>query len=201
MKSYMIKRYSQLFCLCISLFSISSVSATSLLPISLEQLSTRASLIFYASVVNNQVRKDEISGRIATFTEFEIIELIKDDTGKDHSENRHIIKQLGGHLKSSQTIVRVHGVPKYQVGNRYVVFLPEESSLGFCSPLGLHQGSFAVTTINGEQIISNGHSLAQQSGNVFSNSSVQVPLAVTNNRPSQARLYDFINSVRAYNVP
>jgi len=195
MKSYLIKRYSQLFCLCISLFSVSPASATSLLPISLEQLSTRANLIFYASVVNNEVKKDEASGRIATFTEFEVIELIKGS-----SEKRHIIKQLGGFLESRQTIVRIHGVPQYQVGNRYVVFLPEESSLGFCSPLGLHQGSFAVTTINGEQIISNGHSLAQQSSNVFSKSNVQVPLAVTNNRPSQALLYDFINSVRAYNV-
>jgi hypothetical protein len=47
------------------------------LPVSLEQLSTKATLIFYGQVLNNQVKKDEQSGHIATFTEFRIIDLIK----------------------------------------------------------------------------------------------------------------------------
>ena len=194
------KSYALLLSFLISLFSIAPAAATSLLPISLEQLSTRSSLIFYGSVVSNQVKKDTISGRIVTFTEFEVIELIKGSSEKTHS-----IKQLGGRLENTQTISRIHGIPQYQVGNRYVVFLPKESSLGFCSPLGLHQGSFTVTTVDGEQIISNGHSLAQQSSRIISDevatrSSVQVPLAVNKNKPSQANLYDFINSVRAFNA-
>ena len=70
----------------------------------------------------------------------------------------------------------------------------------------LHQGSFSVRTIDGEQIITNGHNLAQQSSRIISNdpstsnSAVQLPLAVSINNPAQARLSDFINSVRAYNA-
>jgi hypothetical protein len=184
--------------LLVSLSSISPVAATTLLPITLEQLSTRAEVIIHASVVSNQVKTDEISGQTATFTEFEVIELIKGNI----SGNRHTIKQLGGHLASTNTTLRVPGVPKYQVGSEYVVFLPAESSLGFCSPLGLQQGSFNVSMIDGEPVISNGRSLAQQPANMITSSrSALAPLAVNNSRPSQAYLSDFINSVRAFNTP
>ncbi len=186
------KLYPLLFSFLIMLFYTLPAAATSLLPLSLETLSSRATLIFYGAVISNQVKKDEISGRIVTFTEFEVIELIK-----GNSERRHTIKQLGGRLENSKTTLRVHGIPQYQVGKKYVVFLPGKSSLGFCSPLGLHQGSFAITTVNGELIVSNGHQLAQQSSNVITGANALVPLAVSNSNASQASLSDFINSIRA----
>ncbi|MCK4704462.1 MAG: hypothetical protein KAT90_03185 [Gammaproteobacteria bacterium] len=191
MKLFNILLSAALYILCLP-----SASATSLLPVSLEQLSTRASIIFYGTVINNQVKKDTQSGHIATFTEFEIIDLIK---GNIKTSN-YTIKQIGGHLKESKTVLRIHGVPKYQMGNKYVVFLPEKSSLGFSSPLGLHQGSFPVSSINGEQVISNGQGLSSPLQTI-NNNAVQIPLAVNNNKPSQARLTDFINTVRAYNTP
>ena len=191
MKLFNILLSAVLYILCLH-----SASATSLLPVSLEQLSTRASIIFYGTVINNQVKKDTQSGHIATFTEFEIIDLIK---GNIKTSN-YTIKQIGGHLKESKTVLRIHGVPKYQMGNKYVVFLPEKSSLGFSSPLGLHQGSFPVSSINGEQVISNGQGLSSPLQTI-NNNAVQIPLAVNNNKPSQARLTDFINTVRAYNTP
>jgi len=188
------KPYPIIFSLALSLLCLPASWATSMLPISLEQLSTRASLIFFGKVINNEVRKDEQSGRIATFTEFEVIDLIKGKTG-----TRHTIKQIGGHLKETGTIVRIQGVPEYVVGNSYVVFLPEKSKSGFSSPLGLHQGSFDVATVNGEQIVSNGRGLAAQPEPT--RTSVAIPLAVSVSNPSQSRLSDFINSVRAYNTP
>ena len=191
MKLFNILLSAALYILCLP-----SASATSLLPVSLEQLSTRASIIFYGTVINNQVKKDTQSGHIATFTEFEIIDLIKGDI----KTGNYTIKQIGGHLKESKTVLRIHGVPKYQMGNQYVVFLPEKSSLGFSSPLGLHQGSFPVSSINGDQVISNGQDLSHPL-QTTNNNAVHIPLAVNNNKPSQARLTDFINTVRAYNTP
>lgn len=193
MKSYII-----LFSLLFNLFSLSPVSATSMRPISLEQLSTRATLIFFGEVLSNQVKQDEKSGQIATFTEFKVIDLIKGNAADSHT-----IKQIGGVLKDRNIALRIHGVPKFQVGKSYVVFLPTKSKLGFSSPLGLHQGSFSVLNINGEQLVSNGHNLVnqaqtQQAGQ--NSKAVQVPLAVRVDRPSQARLDDFINTVRAYNA-
>jgi hypothetical protein len=182
------------FSLLLSFLLLPAAWATSVLPISLEQLSIRAHLIFYGKVIRNEVRIDEQSGRIATFTEFEIIDLIKGKAGRTHT-----IKQIGGHMKDSNTIVHIHGVPEFVTGSKYVVFLPNKSKLGFSSPLGLQQGSFDVATVNGEQIVSNGRSLTSPSDQV--SRSTQVPLAVNASNPSQSRLDDFINVIRAYNIP
>jgi len=188
------KPYFIIFGLALNFLFLSSAWATSVLPISLEQLSMRASIIFYGTAVNNQVKKDEQSGYIATFTEFQVLDLIKGEAG-----NTHTIKQIGGSLKETNTIFRVHGIPEFLTGNKYVVFLPKKSKLGFSSPLGLHQGSYSVLTINGESIVSNGRKLTEQANQNSKN--IQVPLAVRAENPSQSRLDDFINTVRAYNTP
>ncbi len=186
------KPYSIVLILLINFLVLSPASASSVVSLNLQQLSSRATLIFYAEVTSNNVKKDGQSGRIATFTVFKIIELIKGKTG-----STHLIKQIGGHLASTGTTLRIHGIPKFETGNKYVVFLPEKSSIGFSSPLGLHQGSFTVSTINGEQLVSNGRNLTEQS---TQNSSIQIPLAVRADKPTHARLDDFINTVRAYNT-
>ncbi len=177
----------------ILLFTTAPAIAASLLPISLQQLSQRASIIFYAEVSNNQTRKDADSGHIATFTAFEIIELIK-----GRAEPHHTIKQLGGVDPANNINVLIHGVPTFEIGRRYVVFLPKQSKLGFSSPLGLHQGSFLVTIEDGEKIVSSGRNLSAPSIGK-SKHSATLPLATNINKPSQARLNDFINTVRAYN--
>ncbi len=183
------KRYSIFFCLLINLLSTFSVSATSLLPLTLEQLSTRATLIFHGEVINNEVKEDKQSGQIATFTTFRVIELIK-----GNSAGTHTIKQIGGHLKESKMALRVHGVPEFTTGYRYVVFLPEKSRLGFSSPLGLHQGSFSVITVDDEETVTNGRNMAGQT------LTAQLPLAVNTEKPAQSRINDFINTVRAFNA-
>lgn len=187
------KKIFILLCLFNSLLISPTLSATSVLPLNLEQLSTRASLIFYGTVISNQVQKDTQSGQIVTLTEFEVVDLIK-----GNADSRHTIKQLGGHLKDSDMRVQIHGVPEYQTGSQYVIFLPEKSSLGFSSPIGLHQGSFSVRTIDDEKIISNGRNISPQQ--TSSNQQVQIPLATVVDNPSRARLDDFINTIRALNT-
>lgn len=186
-----------IFGLLLSLLTLSNASATSVLPLSLEQLSTRANLIFHAEVISNEVKRDAQSGQIATYTEFRIIDAIKGVTGATHT-----IKQIGGHHEASKITMRVHGVPKFLTGMTYVVFLPKKSSLGFSSPLGLHQGSFSVLTIDDEQVVTNGHNLLRQTPASAKtiNSSAQVPLAVKASNPRQSRLDDFMNTIRAYNA-
>jgi hypothetical protein len=188
------KHTSVILGLLLTLLILSPASATSLLPISLQQLSTRASLIFYAEVISNETRKDVQSGRIATFTEFKIIDLIK-----GNAESSHTIKQIGGYDPVSKTRLYIQGVPTFQTGKSYVVFLPSASALGFCSPLGLYQGSFTVTTVDGEQIVSNGRNLTEPvSTNI--NKILQIPLAINAHKPSQSRLTDFISTVRSHNI-
>ena len=179
------------FSLLFNLLVAFNTSATKLLPINLEQLSTRASLIFYATVISNTAQKDIQSGQVATFTEFEIIELIKGSAASTHT-----IKQLGGQLKESNIKFQIDGVPKYQIGNQYVVFLPQKSSLGFSSPLGLHQGSFSVENIAGENIISNGRNISALQATNIQN---QLSLSALSNKPAHASLSDFINTIHAHN--
>lgn len=193
MTKYLMKKLFIIVCLFSGLLIPPTLFATSVLPVTLERLSTRAALIFYGTVISNQVQKDSQSGQIVTLTEFEVIELIKGD-----ADTRHTIKQLGGFLKDADIMFKIHGVPEFQTGSQYVLFLPEKSSLGFSSPIGLHQGSFSVQTIEGEKVISNGRNITSQ--REPSNQKVQVPLATFVNNPSRARLADFINTVRAHNT-
>jgi len=187
------KYYLIVLSLVINLITLPQAQATSLKPLDLERLSTQAPLIFYGEVVNNHAVNDKQSGQIATLTTFKVIELIKGNTGEEHT-----IKQIGGQLADSNTKMHIPGVPKFNNGSKYVVFLTEKSKLGFSSPLGLYQGSFSVETVNGEQVISNGSRLSMPSATV--NRPIQVPLAVNTQNPTQSRLSDFINTVRSYNV-
>ncbi|HHJ35592.1 MAG TPA: hypothetical protein ENJ87_07490 [Gammaproteobacteria bacterium] len=184
------------FALFLNFLALGNATATSVLPLSLEQLSVRANLIFHAKVLSNEVKRDTQSGQIATFTKFKIIDTIKGDTGTTHT-----IKQIGGQLQSSNLALRIQGVPSFTVGRDYVVFLPDVSSLGFCSPLGLHQGSFSVLDIDGEQTVTNGRNLLRPAPAASrTRSTLQVPLAVKAGNPTQSRLADFMNTVRAYNA-
>lgn len=69
------KQFFILMLIMLDLSNLSSAKATSLLPLSLEQLSSRASLIFYGTAVSNQVKLDDQSGRVATFTTFNLLRL------------------------------------------------------------------------------------------------------------------------------
>jgi hypothetical protein len=114
------------------------VHATSVLPMSIQQLSQRAVLIFYGTVISSQTQQEN-DKRIVTLTTFRVDRLIKGQSGATHT-----IKQIGGTLPNGRAM-RIHGVPQYRAGEQYVLFLPQPSSLGFSSPLGLYQGNFSVT--------------------------------------------------------
>ena len=72
-----------------------------------------------------------------------------------------MIKQFGSsepiQLDNGVTRVsRIEGMPRYSPGQEYLLFLNQESRLGFSSPIGLIQGAFRVrgqgtsrTVING----------------------------------------------------
>lgn len=127
---------------------------TVVLPLSLEKMSQTAELIFEGHVTGTEVRFDERSQRVATFTTFSVSDVIKGNVG-----NEHTIKQIGGRLPGSDVELRIHGVPKFEVGQYYVIFLPAESRLGFTSPIGLSQGKFTITQINQQSVVSNGRTV------------------------------------------
>ena len=173
--------------------SFQPARATTVLPLSLEQMSQKAHLIIYATVrevntgIEPGVDKNRL-GPVVTWTSFDVIEVIKGEAGESHT-----IKQIGGRLENGRSL-RVLGVPRYEVGRSYVVFLTEPSSIGYSSPIGLHQGSFTVQEVDGIKTVSNGRKLEHN----HAGRAAVAPLATSVTDPSSAQLADFLSTVRAY---
>jgi len=83
--------------------------------------------------------------------EFEVLEAVKGCRGKNGKVLETITVRHAGTTKPwlREDGIRVlpldFGVPQYQVGEEFVLFLTRESRLGLCSPVGLQQGKFLVT--------------------------------------------------------
>ena len=170
-------------------------SATTLLPVSPQRMSAVAESIFHGRVIDNTVKLDLVSGRVATFTTFRVLEAIKGEIG-----DTHIIKQIGGDLPGSSVRLVIHGVPRFETGAEYVVFMPAPSSLGFASPIGLSQGKFDIQRLNGEAVIINGRGFASLSSTASAQTAVKLPSAVEHDQPAARAdavpLADFLQSVR-----
>ena len=155
-------------------------------------MSKKAELIFYGTVISNEVKVDEVSGHVATFTTFDVIDVIKGNVGDIHT-----IKQIGGQLPGSKIMYKIHGVPQFTVGEKAVVFMPQESQLGFASPLGLSQGRFVVRERNGISTIND--SRASQAVRATSARDLKTNAAEPSPQPQpqpSTSLADFLQTVR-----
>lgn len=168
-------------------------NATSVLPISLERMAATADSIFHGKAISNEVKLDPVSGRVATFTRFEIIESIKGESGSSRT-----IKQIGGQLPGSNYRQVIHGVPAFTVGQEYVVFLPKASSLGFASPIGLSQGKFDVQKIAGQSVIKDPRARAATVPAEASPKTTGLPSAIQANQLADSvEVTDFLRGVRS----
>jgi hypothetical protein len=164
-------------------------AATSVLPVSLQRMADAAAIIFHGRVTGNEARQDPTSGQIVTVTEFEVLEAVKGNPG-----NTYRIKQMGGQLPGSMRRMIIHGVPEFSIDEEYVVFLPNASSLGFASPIGLSQGKFDVLRQNGKAMVSRGHAPAAVL-NTQQPALTEVPSALET-VPAGTDLGEFLQTVR-----
>jgi hypothetical protein len=179
----------------ILLFCSLHAAATSVLPVSLQRMAKTAETIFHGTAIGNEVRLDQASGRVATYTSFKVIEVIKGNPGEIHT-----IKQIGGQLPGSNVRQVIHGVPRFAVGEEYVIFLPKASSLGFASPIGLSQGKFDIRKRNGQAVVTNRRQLAALEKSTSQHALPNVPSAITADpmpdQPATMHLADFLQTVR-----
>ena len=139
-----------------------SALAATVLPLGLERLHADAKHIFLGECLTNTVQLDQQSGKVVTYTVFEVLETYKGSLGRSQT-----IKQIGGNLPEAGINVKIPGVPQFEVGKRYVVFLPPASDLGFSSPVGLSQGMFTLKTdARGTQTVSNGRDVGELMENI-----------------------------------
>jgi len=137
--------------------------ATSVLPLYLDQIIDGAAIAFHGSCIGNRVERDTQTGMIATYTTFQVQDVLKGQVAPVHT-----IKQIGGRLPGaagSIEVRRIEGVPQFEVGESYVVFLYGASSAGFSSPVGLGQGKFDVLPGPAGPQVTNGRDFKEMTAN------------------------------------
>jgi hypothetical protein len=129
--------------------------ATSLIPLTLEEMAQRAEKIF-AGVCIAAEQSIDAHGLPVTTVTFAVSEGIKGEVGetvtiRQFDPSRPILARQGLAL-----MLPVRGVPKYVPGEEVILFLGRESRLGLASPMGLSQGKFTVVrTPSGHKMVAN----------------------------------------------
>jgi len=119
----------------ISLLGSGAAIAASVAPLSLDQIVAGAQHIVHVRCTGNVVQADPDVG-VVTITSFVVL-----DRAKGGNEPTFTVRQVGGEL---QGLAVDYHVPKFTVGEEYVLFMPASSRLGLASPVGLSQGAFSV---------------------------------------------------------
>ena len=179
------------------------VSAVTLLPLDMKSLHKQAKVILFVESLSNRSEQDIESNLVVTHSNFKILDALKGNASGTYS-----IKQIGGILPGDTAGLRVPGVPAFQIGQRYILFIPAPSKIGFASPVGLNQGMFTLSTVNGTQIVSNGQDFSDL---MKSMPQAQLPInvktmlqtmpdsttALNRQQRSQMPLTDFMNLIRS----
>jgi hypothetical protein len=118
---------------------LSTSVAMMVLPVDLDQLVVDADRIFLGLVTAVDEQNDE-HGIPGTYVTVQIARTLKGNTPTTLT-----FKQLGGQARpGGNALLRIAGLPTYQVGQELILFLRPTSAAGFTSPVGMEQGKFRV---------------------------------------------------------
>jgi hypothetical protein len=113
--------------------------AASVMPLGIDKLHAGADLIFYGECLSQQTSVDQTLDIPVTQTTFKVLEMLKGKAGEEIT-----IKQIGGTAPGQAEDIVVPGVPRFELGKKYVLFLPKQSELGFTTPVAMDQGRFSI---------------------------------------------------------
>ena len=117
---------------------INNISATTLLHRNAEELTSLANKIFMGICTSVKEKAIDISGEshmVCTEYTFNILNGIK-----GVGSNTIKLRQLG----KANGVGSIIGMPNYEKGRKYILFLRNESRYGLASPIGLGQGTFQI---------------------------------------------------------
>ena len=123
-----------LWLLGLALWAARAVPATTLIRMSLEEMTSAAQAVARVRCVSNQTRWE--GGEIWTFTSFEVAEV-----WKGLLPPRITVRLLGG--RAGHLISIISGVPRFQPGEKSVLFL-ELTRGPYFSVIGWAQGTFRI---------------------------------------------------------
>lgn len=132
-----------LLCLCLS----GSLSATTLLSMSIDEVTADAELIFEGEVLIHEVRLDANTGMIYTYVTFAVRDIIKGSYDSTELELR-----FNGGTVNGET-VEVSGLRLPEVGEQGIYFV-ESISRNLLNPLlGWSQGHYLIQEQEGQRLV------------------------------------------------
>jgi hypothetical protein len=161
-----------------------ALSATSIVPMSIERLTRASSDVIIGESVDSWTEWDANHTLIYTITRFRVQRAIKGQAGGEI-----FVRQMGGVSGGYQQ--KVAGVRHFRTGERSVLFLhPGQGADSGYVVTGLMQGNFAVKTAEADPIVSNGisgvESVDPRSGNVTAFRGASMRLSQLEARVKQA---------------
>lgn len=128
-----------------------SLSATTIIPVSVERLTTESSQVVEARVVSAESRWNPQHTLIFTYTKIQVTKTLK-----GNEQQAMVVKQIGGSAEGYTQ--KVAGVRYARPGEQAVLFLrPSLGGDGTYEITGLMQGNFAMRRLSsGETVVSNG---------------------------------------------
>jgi len=152
MKPRALKTIGAIAAFLLSAFGACGAGATSVLPLDLDQIVARAEHVIHVRCTGNDVEPDSTVG-VATVTTFVVLDRAKGAAGATLT-----VRQAGGELYGLAVDYRV---PRFSVGEEYVLFMPATSRLGLASPVGLSQGVFGVRQGRSGKEVGNGRDFVE----------------------------------------
>ena len=142
MRSRFKKSVTILFTICFVVIGITSLYATKMLHRNAEELASLANRVFIGVCVSAEEKQD--GDLYYTEYTFEVLEGIKGINSGAILVFRQFVTPPGAG--------KIAGFPSYENGEKYMLFLREDSKLGLTSPIGLGQGAFRIfTTQDGKE--------------------------------------------------
>lgn len=142
-------RTARALCATVLLAVNALAGASTLLRVSVDELTQRAEFVFEGEVVSVQAQRSGARGMISTFVTFNVIDTIKGSASVESIE----LKFLGGNLEGERLEVNGSRIP--ELGERGVYFV-ESLTQDLINPLlGWSQGQYLIQTEDGvEQVTS-----------------------------------------------
>jgi hypothetical protein len=135
-------------------------TATMVRPLDLDEMIALSQIAFEGTCTGNRSERDPATQVVVTYTTFAVHDVLKGAAGTSYE-----IKQIGGELPQGLSY-RPAGIPKFEVGTDYIVFLPPASDSGFASPVGLAQGRFIVKSTSVGPVVGNGRDFKQMTAGI-----------------------------------
>lgn len=155
--------------------------ATSIVPMSLQELTSRAQLVVEGRALEQWSQWDNSEHLIYTYTRFAVTQRLKGTVG-----DTLVVRQMGGSAGGYTQIVS--GVRHWQLGDESVLFLRASVARdGSMAVVGLMQGNFRMMRAgDGTTTVSNGVPAVSVVGNAGTFTGSRMPLAELEQRVRRA---------------